>query len=129
MTLDDDSAIVTVPPSPPESRLLVGRAAQWRAIPTRWRRHPPPARTVYKECAFGSDGSPPPRPRRSRSPTDPVASGGRWGHSRISRSVLRTKRRYDLQIYAVGGGGALLPSGGFACCERRSQRARALTRK
>jgi hypothetical protein len=31
MTLDDDSAIVTVPPSPPESRLLVGRAAQWRA--------------------------------------------------------------------------------------------------
>ena len=31
MTLDDDSAIVTRPPSPPESRLLVGRAAQWRA--------------------------------------------------------------------------------------------------
>ena len=33
MTLDDDSAIVTRPPSPPESRLLVGRAAQWRAPP------------------------------------------------------------------------------------------------
>jgi hypothetical protein len=33
MTLDDDSAILTLPPSPSESRLLLGRAAQWRAPP------------------------------------------------------------------------------------------------
>jgi hypothetical protein len=58
MTLDDDSAIVTVPPSPPESRLLVGRAAQWRApspldgagIRLRHEQH--------IRNALGSDGSP-----------------------------------------------------------------------
>src|SRR5262252_8468651 len=50
---------------------------------TQWRRHPPPARTAHTECAFGSGGSPPPRSRGPRSPTGPVASGGRWRHSRI----------------------------------------------
>src|SRR5215471_7846511 len=39
-------------------------------------------------------------------------------------SALSTKGYYDSQIYPVYGGGALLPSGGFDCCERRSQRAR-----
>ena len=43
--------------------------------------------------------------------------------------MLSTKRYYDSQIYALCGGGALLPSGGCDCCERRSQRNRAPTRK
>jgi hypothetical protein len=33
--------------------------------------------------------------------------------------VLSTKRYYDSQIYAVCGGGALLPSGGCDCCKQR----------
>jgi hypothetical protein len=36
--------------------------------------------------------------------------------------ISRDADHYDSQIYAVCGGGALLPSGGFDCCERRSQR-------
>jgi hypothetical protein len=32
--------ILTLPPSPPESWLRVGRAAQWRATSTLWRGHP-----------------------------------------------------------------------------------------
>ena len=120
MTLDDDSAIVTVPPSPPESRLLVGRAAQWRAIPTRWRRHPPSARTAYKECAFGSGGSPPPRPRRSRSPTDPVASGDRWRHSRISRRCSARNGTMICKFMRCMTVALCCLPASFDCCERRS---------
>jgi hypothetical protein len=36
--------------------------------------------------------------------------------------ISRDANHYDSQIYAVCGGGALLPSGGFDCCERRFQR-------
>ena len=46
-----------------------------------------------------------------------VTPGGRWGIVG-SRSVLSTKWIYDSQIYTVHGSGALLPSGGFECCER-----------
>jgi hypothetical protein len=34
--------------------------------------------------------------------------------------ISRDADHYDSQIYAVCGGGALLPSGGFDCCERHS---------
>ena len=83
MTLDDDSAIVTRPPSPPESRLLVGRAAQWRtpSLPNGagiGLRHEQHIRNALLEVAD----------HRRLGPgiaTGPVASGGRWRHSKVSR--------------------------------------------
>jgi hypothetical protein len=40
--------------------------------------------------------------------------------------ISRDADHYDSQIYAVCGGGALLPSGGFDCCERRWEIARSV---
>jgi hypothetical protein len=55
MTLDDDSAIVTLPPSPPESPLLVGRAPSGARHPYNGAgirlRHEQPMRHVLLEVA------------------------------------------------------------------------------
>jgi putative ABC transport system substrate-binding protein len=71
---------------------------------------------------------------------DPVGSGfvtslGRPGGNITGLSNLSSdygaqhEQYYVSEIYAGSYGGALLPSGGFDCCERRSRRVRAATRK
>jgi hypothetical protein len=62
-----------------------------------------------------------------RKPLLSLRQNGRQRHTRISRT--RFSARNGFGHLCGDDGGALLPSGGCDCCERRSQRGGALTRK